>query len=93
MKTFTFLLSDINYRYDLTPADSHKSFYGKAEVIVLKDGTRVLRSYSTYVMVQDGCGNLYRTWDGWSATTGRHIKSFCGLNKAGVSALPTARVY
>jgi hypothetical protein len=90
MKTFSFSFSDINYRYDLTPCDSHKSFYGKAEVIVLKDGTRILRSYSTYVMVQDAMGNLYRTWQGWSATTGRHIKSFCGLNKKGIESLPTA---
>ena len=30
---------------------------------------------------------LVRLWDGWSATTGRHIKAFCGLNKAAYMAL------
>lgn len=32
-------------------------------------------------------GELVKLWDGWSATTGRHIKAFCGLNKAAYMAL------
>jgi len=26
-------------------------------------------------------------WGGWSNTTGKHIKAFCGLNKAGFMGL------
>ena len=66
---------------ELTPCDSHKSFYGKAEVIVLKNGTRLLRSFSTIVAGITKTGKCFRSWCGWSATTGRHIKSFMGMNK------------
>lgn len=92
MKTISFLFSDIESRYDLIPTDSHKSFYGKAEVIILKDGTRILRSYSTYVAGIDKAGNPFRSWWGWSATTGRHLKSFFGLNKKGFESLPFVEV-
>ena len=73
---------------ELMPNDSHKSFYGKARVIVEDDGTEVLISYSTAVVKRYPSGNLVRLWDGWSATTGRHIKAFCGLNKDGYRKLP-----
>lgn len=33
-------------------------------------------------------GNVIRLWDVWSATTGRHIASFCGLNKKEFLNLP-----
>ena len=26
--------------------------------------------------------SLYKLWNDWTATTGRHIKAFCGLSKA-----------
>lgn len=26
-------------------------------------------------------GELVKLWNGWTATTGRHIQAFCGLNK------------
>ena len=74
--------------YELLPVDSHKSFYGKARVFVYEDGTEVLRSYETDVITRTPSGKLFRTWPDWSATTGRHVKSFCGLNKAGYEALP-----
>lgn len=32
-------------------------------------------------------GSLVRLWGGWSNTTGKHIKAFCGLNKAGFMGL------
>ena len=92
MKTISFLFSDIEHSYELKPVTSQKSFYGKAEVYVLKDGRRILRSYQTYVAVIDADGQVYNTWGGWSATTGKHIKSFLGLNKKGYENLPSARI-
>ena len=74
--------------YELLPNDSHKSFYGKARVYAYDDGTEILRSYETDVIIRTAGGKLFRLWDDWSATTGRHVKAFCGLNKAGYEALP-----
>lgn len=68
--------------YDLVPCDGRKSFYKKAVVRVYDDGTSVLHSYGTDVMSMLPDGTLIRHWDGWSATTGRHIAAFCGINKA-----------
>lgn len=67
--------------FELMPNDSHKSFYGKAIVFVYDDDTQILHSYGTRVIKRDAAGNLSRLWDGWSATTGRHVAAFCGLNK------------
>ena len=92
MKTYTITLANIARSYELTPADSHKSFWGKAHVFEMADGTKVLRSYSTYVAIIDKDGNLFRSWWGWSATTGRHIKSFMGLNKKGYESLEYVQV-
>lgn len=74
--------------YELTPNDSHKSFYGKARVLEYEDGRKALISYETIVIVMFPDGAVYRTWNGWSATTGRHIRAFCGLNKREYLALP-----
>lgn len=74
--------------YELIPTDGHKSFYGKAVVRVDDDGAETLTSYRTDVVRRSASGELVRLWDGWSATTGRHIRAFCGLNKAGFLALP-----
>jgi hypothetical protein len=76
----------------LIPTDSHKSFYGKAEVITLKNGTRLLLSYSTIVAGITKSGKAFRSWCGWSATTGRHIKSFMGMNKKEWESLPFVEV-
>lgn len=92
MKSFKFSFRNLKESHDLTPHDSHKSYYGKAEVYTLKGGIKVLRSYSTYVAVIGRNGQIYRTWLGWSATTGRHIASFCGLNKKQYEQLPLAKV-
>lgn len=67
--------------YELTPRDRRASFYRKAIVYKLEDGTEALRSYDTIVMTRDTNGVLHRHWDAWSATTGRHIASYCGLGK------------
>lgn len=73
--------------YDLKPTDDRKSFYGKATVLIENDGTETLYSYNTPIIKRTGTGEFTRLWDGWSATTGRHIKAFCGLNKAEFMAL------
>lgn len=67
--------------YELVPNDRHKSFYGKAVVREYDDGTAVLRSYKTDVASKVN-GNLLRHWGDWSATTGRHLVAFAGINKA-----------
>lgn len=74
------------------PQDGHKSFYKKAIVLSFSNGTSLLRSYNTIVAVWDNKGNVYRTWEDWSATTGRHIKSALGLNKKEYLALPIMSV-
>ncbi len=48
-----------------------KSFYGKARVITYPDGSEALQSYNEVVLRRTPSGELIRTWDGWSATTGR----------------------
>lgn len=72
-------------RYELTPTDGRKSFYRKAEIA--DDGTETLYSYDTPIIKRTNAGELVKLWDGWSATTGRHIAAFCGLNKAGYMSL------
>ena len=73
--------------YELKPIDGRKSFYGKAVVEVDASG-ETLYSYNTPIIKRTAAGELVRLWAGWSATTGRHIAAFCGLNKAGFMALP-----
>lgn len=74
-------------RYELTPTDSRKSFYGKCYVEVAEDGTETLYSYHTPIIKRLIDGTLKRLWFGWSATTGRHIAAFCGMNKKQFEAL------
>ena len=78
--------------YELKPVTRQKSFYGKAEVIVLDDGTQLLKSYDTIVLKRKASGELVRTWQSWSATTGKHIASFAGINKKEYLALPLEMV-
>ena len=66
--------------YELAPVDGRKSFYNKAVVRIDRKG-ETLYSYNTPVMVRRPNGELERLWSGWSATTGRHVKAFCGINK------------
>lgn len=73
--------------YELTPTDGRKSFYGKAVVQIEENGTETLLSYGTPIIKRLVSGGMVKLWDGWSATTGRHIKAFCGLNKAGYEKL------
>jgi len=76
--------------YDLKPTDGRKSFYGKAVVEITttpESMTETLFSYNTPIISittdnKTGERVVNRLWDGWTATTGRHIKAFCGMNKA-----------
>ena len=68
--------------YELRPTDGRKSFYGKALVRKDDDGSETLFSYMTPIIRRGADGTLVPLWYGWTATTGRHIKAFCGLNKA-----------
>ena len=74
-------------KYELVPTDGRKSFYGKAVVIVEDNGTETLYSYNTPIIKRLVSGELVKLWDGWTATTGRHIQAFCGLNKAAFMSL------
>lgn len=74
-------------KFELMPNDGHKSFYGKAIVGIDNEGNETLYSYGTRILTKRTNGEMVKHWDGWSATTGRHIKAFCGLNKAQYTAL------
>lgn len=74
-------------KYELIPTDGRKSFYGKAVVIIGDDESETLYSYNTPIIKRLVSGELVKLWDGWTATTGRHIKAFCGLNKAAYMSL------
>lgn len=66
---------EVRYLYDLKPTDGHKSFYGMAKVKDCEE-THFLYSYGLMVAgIEDGL--LHRHWGGYSATTMRHINSFC----------------
>jgi hypothetical protein len=69
------------YELKPTPEQNQKSFYDKAYVKQNIDGSESLYSYNTLIMTRDTDGNYTRLWDGWSQTTGKHIKAFSGLNK------------
>lgn len=75
--------------YELIPTDGARSFYGKARVKIYEDGTEILQSYKTDVMKKAPDGTLTRLYTTWTATTGRHIKAFCGMNKSQWSKIPT----
>lgn len=67
--------------YELIPNNGRKSFYGKAKVVIDDNGNETLYSYDTPIIKRDASGNLTKLWNGWSGTTGAHIKAFCGLDK------------
>lgn len=69
------------YELKPTPEQNQKSFYDKAYVKQNIDGSESLYSYNTLIMTKDIDGNYIRQRDGWSMTTGKHIKAFSGLNK------------
>ena len=54
--------------------DTRKSFYGKAHVVE-ENGEIKLLSYATFV-AKISNGKFVRLWDGYSATTMRHVNAF-----------------
>jgi hypothetical protein len=64
--------------FELKPTNGQKSFYGKAEIICVKNGC-YLRSYDTIVCAIDDSGKFIRYWWGYSATTMKHIEAFLKL--------------
>ncbi len=64
--------------YNLSPMgnDKAKSYYGTARVIEKENGEKVLLSYDTEVCKITKSGEFVRLWDGYSATTMRHVNSF-----------------
>lgn len=82
-------------QYEITPNDSHVSFYGKAWVEEnVKTGTKYLYSYGTLVARMNKEGKLTRIWGGYSATTMRHINAFAGrpIGKAEWDKMPVVRI-
>lgn len=69
-------------KYELIPNNGQKSFYGKAIVEVDQNGNETLYSYNTPIIKKNAAGDLVKLWEGWTTTTGRHIKAYCGLSKA-----------
>lgn len=72
----------------LMGSDRAKSFYGKAHIIENDNGEKMLISYNTEVCKIRAAGSFVRLWNGYSATTMRHINSFLsfyGLNGGGKS--------
>ncbi|MBO7736046.1 MAG: hypothetical protein J6S67_25980 [Methanobrevibacter sp.] len=68
--------------------DKGEQFRCGAPVVIIDDnGTEHLISYNTEILQKDKNGTIKRVWTGWSQTTGKHIKAYCGLNKAGYEAL------
>lgn len=69
------------HSHELRPLyTNQKSFYGKANVTVMDDGVdtyMILRSYDTQVVSvyvdSHGAAYVKRLWDGYSATTIRHV--------------------
>ena len=67
------------HTYSINPVDGRKSFGNKATVLDYSEerGLVFLKSYDTIVACHDTVnGIFYRTWNGYSATTQRHIEAF-----------------
>lgn len=63
--------------YELKPTGNRpKSFYGKAHIIHKDNGDIVLQSYDTEVCKITKNFEFVRMWDGYSATTMRHVNAF-----------------
>ena len=77
--------------YELTPTTGQASFYGKAKVVIEEDGTETLYSYDTPIIKRLPDGTLVRLYDNYTMTTGKHIKAFCGLDKAAFKKMPVEK--
>lgn len=63
-------------------SDEERDSGGKAIVVIEDSGAETLYSYGTPIIKRLVNGELIKLYDGWTQTTGKHIKAFCGLNKA-----------
>ena len=63
-------------KFEFKPVDGRKSFYGKAKVVHYSDGLTILHSYETPVCAINENDCFVRLWDGWIATTARHVNAF-----------------
>ena len=62
--------------YELVPVyDRQRSFYGKAMVISENNSVKLI-SYTTPVCAILPNGEFVRLWNGYSATTMRHVNEF-----------------
>lgn len=57
-------------------ATTQKSYYGKAKINILDNGTKELISYKTKVAIITKGGRFFRLWEGYSLTTMNHINDF-----------------
>lgn len=77
--------------YELHPDGNQKSFGGKALVFIEYDDEgnviETLYSYEVPIIRRNADKTLTRLWDDWSQTTGKHIKAFCGYDKARFCAM------
>ena len=67
--------------FDL-PSTKQKSYYGKAKII-RTNKARYLLSYDTIICRLSFGGEFRKLWDGWSATTAKHINDFMKFTKFG----------
>lgn len=70
---------------ELTPQfSSNKSYSGKALVITMDNGVRMLKSYETIVCIilpeKKGKVEVIMPWMSWSYTTGKHVWDFLAQN-------------
>ena len=71
----------INRKYNVVSTKNAQTLY-------CDDGSAILQSYETQVLRIYPDRTIHRLWNGWSATTGKHIRKFCGLNKKQYLELP-----
>ena len=71
-------------KWQLSPTNGQKSYYGKAIVELNTQNETVLYSYGTKIcaFVPGKRNNtvFVKYWNGYSATTMKHINSFCAQN-------------
>ena len=89
MKAFE--LKNVTRVYELIPLpeQNQKSFYGKAKVYITENGDEFLTSYDEVICKKSPEGRTTRIWNGWSVTTGKHIKAFVQANKREYEAFPS----
>lgn len=77
---------------ELIPTNGRKSFYRKAIVQRKNDGTEILLSYGTPIILKKKNGKLYRFLDEpLTTTTNTHVISYCGLHKKDYEKLPKVK--